>query len=369
MGTVRVSIIIPAYNVEKYINTCIDSILAQTYADFEVVVVDDGSTDATGKILDDYARLDSRVTVIHKENAGVSAARNTGIKEAVGEFILFFDGDDFVEPYAIEELVYTINEKDVDTVIYGYHSYRDGKVTETCIPVFNEGLYENEAIIPMLLSRFVGISADGINRWISGDKNGLYVENPALWRCMVRADLIQHNNLTFDTRLKIGEDTVFISDLLSCAKRCYVTHKCFYYLVYRESSAIANYEKNAAAKLDGKLRLLTSRSELTDRIILRSGVDITPYWQGTVVMSALELAFLFSKKSNSNATFRKRYNFYLQYAKQEKVINAVRLFKPRAKPGIKLIPLMMLKLRWHLAIFLCFSVLNMINYEFSRSGK
>jgi len=83
----------------------------------------------------------------------------------------------------------------------------------------------------------------------------------------------------------------------------------------------------------------------------------------------LELAFLLSKKSGGNMNFRKRYKAYLQYVKQEKVNSAVRSFKSRAKPGIMLIPMKMLKMRWHLPIFLCFSVLNMINYEFSRSGK
>jgi len=361
-----VSIIIPAYNVAGYIEMCIRSVLAQTFIDFEVIVVNDGSTDATGELLDEYARRDSRINVIHKENEGVSAARNTGIEAAGGEFFLFYDGDDFVEPYAVKELIETIRDKSADMLIYGYQRYREGVVTETCYPVFDEGLYENDSIIPELLSRFIGFSGEGINRWLKGDKGGLYVENPALWRCMVRADLIRKNMLTFDTGLKVGEDTIFISDLLSCVKRCYVMHKCFYYLVYRESSTIASYENDALAKLQGKLSLLTSRRKLTDRVLLRSGVDIKPYWQGTVVMSALELAFLFSKKNGVGMTFKERYRCYIDYAKDDRVAQIVRSYKLKGKPKIKLLPLLMLKRGWHLPLFICVSVLNMMNYKFDR---
>jgi len=369
MNGVKVSIIIPAYNVAGYIEACLDSIIAQTYTDLEIIAVNDGSTDSTGEILDDYARRDSRIKVIHKENSGVSAARNTGIEAAAGEFFLFYDGDDFVEPYTVSELIDKINEKDVDMLIYGYYRYRDGSVTETCLPVFSEGIYENETIVTRLLSRFIGVSTDGINQWLKGDKSGLYVENPALWRCIVRAGLVRENNLTFDVRLKVGEDTIFISDLLSFAKKCYVTHKCYYYLVYRESSTIANYEKNAVAKLDGKLKLMASRKELSERVLSRTGIDITPYWQGSVIMSVLELAFLFSKKGTGNMSFIKRYKSYLIYAGQDNVKQAVRLFKPQTRYGKNFVPLFMLKIGWHFPLFLCSSVLNMVNYEFSRDGK
>lgn len=362
-----VSIIIPAYNVAGYIEACLDSIIVQTFTDFEVIAVNDGSTDNTGDILDEYASRDERIHVIHKQNGGVSAARNDGIDAARGEYFLFFDGDDFAEPYTIAELVQIMHEKKSDVLIYGYYRWREGRITQTCLPVFEERLYEGTEIIPKLLSRFVGFSNEGINKWLRGDKDGLYVENPALWRCMADANLIRKNKLAFDTNLKIGEDTVFISDLLSCAKRCYVLHKCYYYLVYRESSAIATYEKNAVKKLDGKQRLITARNELTDRIIKRSGVNIKDYWQGNVVMSSMELAFLFAKKGDT-MSFTQRYREFLSYAKRAETEDAVRAYKPYVRLSVKLIPLLMLKLRWHFLLFICISVLNIIKYDFNREG-
>jgi len=363
---VKVSIIIPAYNVAGYIEPCLDSVLAQTFTDFEVIAVNDGSSDNTGAILDEYAGRDARIKVIHKQNGGVSAARNDGIKAAQGEYFLFFDGDDFAEPYTVAELVQTIEARQADVLLYGYHRWRDGRITQTCVPVFKEGMYERSAIVPELISRLVGFSHDGINKWLGGDKNGLYVENPALWRCMANAEIIRANRLEFDTSLKIGEDTVFISDLLSCAERCYVTHKCYYYLVYRESSATATYEKDALKKLDGKQRILISRNALTDRILKRSGASIKEYWQGNTIMSGIELAFLFARKGETMSCMQ-RYRAYLSYANLSDVREAARSFKPGSKAGgVKLAPLLMFKWRWHVLLFTCAMILNLLKYEFNR---
>ncbi|MBQ9414450.1 MAG: glycosyltransferase family 2 protein [Clostridia bacterium] len=109
-----VSIIIPVYNVAPYLPRCLDSVLAQTYASIEVVCVDDGSPDEAGAILDDYAKKDVRIKVIHKENAGVSAARLDGVKAATGDYIGFVDGDDEIEPDMYERLIHNLQKADAD---------------------------------------------------------------------------------------------------------------------------------------------------------------------------------------------------------------------------------------------------------------
>ena len=98
----EVSIIVPVYQVEKYIRQCIDSILAQTFTDFELILVDDGSKDNSGKICDEYAEKDKRIRVIHKENDGLSGARNKGLDNASGNYFMFVDGDDYISPNMAE---------------------------------------------------------------------------------------------------------------------------------------------------------------------------------------------------------------------------------------------------------------------------
>ena len=98
MDSPIISVIVPVYNVEQYLPHCIDSILTQTFTDFEVLLIDDGSTDNSGRICDEYAKKDNRIRVFHKENGGVSSARNVGLDNAEGEFLGFVDGDDILSP-------------------------------------------------------------------------------------------------------------------------------------------------------------------------------------------------------------------------------------------------------------------------------
>ena len=116
-----ISVIVPVYNVEKYINRCIDSILSQSFDNFEVILIDDGSTDKTGELCDLYAEKDNRVRVIHKENGGGSAARKTGIDEAVGKYIMFVDSDDAYVDGALEKAHQAIVAENVDILQFNYY--------------------------------------------------------------------------------------------------------------------------------------------------------------------------------------------------------------------------------------------------------
>lgn len=116
----EVSIIVPVYQVENYIRQCVNSILAQTFTDFELILVDDGSTDQSGKICDEYAKMDGRVKVIHKKNGGPSDARNRGMDQAIGNYFMFVDSDDYIAPTMVECLHESILNKDADIVACNY---------------------------------------------------------------------------------------------------------------------------------------------------------------------------------------------------------------------------------------------------------
>ena len=127
----KISIIIPIYNVGQYLHKCLDSILSQTYNDFEVILVDDGSNDDSGVICDEYAQRDSRIKVTHKENGGVSSARNVGLELSSGEYIVFFDGDDYISDNLFESIISHLNVKDFDVLFWRYNSVREnGTVVE-----------------------------------------------------------------------------------------------------------------------------------------------------------------------------------------------------------------------------------------------
>ncbi|MDO4465994.1 MAG: glycosyltransferase [Bacillota bacterium] len=124
---VELSVIVPVYNVEKYVAKCIDSILSQTYTDFELILIDDGSTDQSGTICDLYKEKDERIIVIHQKNQGVSVARNAGLDISKGTYITFVDSDDWIEPEMYEVMISTLKEKNVDMIACGINHYSEEK--------------------------------------------------------------------------------------------------------------------------------------------------------------------------------------------------------------------------------------------------
>jgi glycosyltransferase involved in cell wall biosynthesis len=123
-----ISVIIPCYNSEKYLRECVESVLRQTYADLEIILVEDGSTDATSAICDEYASRDLRVTVLHKKNGGLSDARNAGIRLSKGEYIGFVDSDDWVEPDMFEALYNGLTLNDCDMSVCGFNEVFANKI-------------------------------------------------------------------------------------------------------------------------------------------------------------------------------------------------------------------------------------------------
>ncbi len=131
MNKLLVSIIVPIYNVEKYLRNCLDSLITQTYRNVEIILVDDGSKDSSGDICDEYALKDSRIIVIHKENGGLSSARNAGLDIATGDFFMFVDSDDHVESQFCEKPLQLALKNNVDIVAFGYFKIRlDGRKVE-----------------------------------------------------------------------------------------------------------------------------------------------------------------------------------------------------------------------------------------------
>ena len=142
MDKVKISFIVPVYNVEDYLGQCVESILEQDYEEKEIILVDDGSTDSSGSICDEYAEKYENVTVIHKENGGASDARNYGLKKAAGEYILFVDADDFIEKNSLKKIVEIVILNNVDIVfLEANHYFDDGKVVPLGDRITKDAVY------------------------------------------------------------------------------------------------------------------------------------------------------------------------------------------------------------------------------------
>ena len=187
-----VSVIIPIYNVEKYLRQCVDSVISQTYRDLEIILVDDGSPDGCGSICDEYAVQDSRITVIHKENGGLSDARNAGLEIAKGEYIYFLDSDDYIKNDAIEKLVARIEEENADFVYFD---------AETLFEDFEDENYNEEFI----RSQYYRTS-DGASVLASHIKHEEYFSCVVL--LFLRTEFIKNKKLNFYKGI-IHEDELF----------------------------------------------------------------------------------------------------------------------------------------------------------------
>ena len=192
-----ISVIIPVYNVEKYLSQCLESVLAQTYNDFEVVLVDDGSPDSSGAICEEYACKDSRVRVIHQKNAGVSGARNTGIEKAKGEWLTFIDSDDFVATDYLES--FKVDNSDADIIVQGLVYYNN---------------QTREFFNPIQLKDAIS-SQQNFKEFVSESKL-LDLGFPVAKA--YRSNLVNSQQLRFDTDLSYHEDHVFVLEALTKAK-------------------------------------------------------------------------------------------------------------------------------------------------------
>ena len=190
-----VSVIVPVYNVEKYLKRCVDSILAQSFADFELILVDDGSTDGSGLICDELAKTDNRITVQHNPNQGVSAARNNGIEAATGEWITFIDSDDYVLPDYLLSLYQGALESCADLVVTGI-----------------KHVFEN-APDKVIVREWPAIVVQKENLDVLFEKEILqYQKGPVIK--LFKKDIIKKNDLCFNERLSRGEDALFVYEYL-----------------------------------------------------------------------------------------------------------------------------------------------------------
>ena len=166
------SIVVPVYNVETYLPICVDSILRQSFTDYELILVDDGSTDQSGTLCDEYAVIDERISVIHKNNGGLSSARNAGLDMAKGEFISFIDSDDFVEPNMFEQLIHIQSYHNADIVICGYT--RDKEMINNDYSTFSQSVFSGIEYLKHLFCKSGRDFTNGISAWAKLYKSSLF---------------------------------------------------------------------------------------------------------------------------------------------------------------------------------------------------
>lgn len=220
----RVSVVIPVYNAEPYLRECLDSILAQTLTDFEVVAINDGSTDRSLKILQEYAQEDTRIKIVKQKNAGPSAARNRGIKDATGKYIVFIDADDFVSPELLEKLFNQAEKTSADLVCYNFSwYYNEDKALRPNGPFDPAKLPSKQ---PFSHKTFV---------------HNLFTTFPILTTTnFINKEFLDRAKIQFNTRYLRNEDVLFCFDLLMKAEKiAYLNENLYFYRIGTTTSETA----------------------------------------------------------------------------------------------------------------------------------
>ncbi len=236
----KISVIVPVYQSEKYLKQCVDSILGQTYKDIEIILVDDGSTDESGTICDDYASGYSNINAYHQQNMGVSNARNRGIDLAKGELLVFVDSDDFIAPQILECAASAFQNTDIDMFLFGFQTVdKNGyRLDQAYMPGIKQGRHAIEAIRPELLHLLHSHTLSAIG-------------------CKVyRCSIIKQQKIKYEEKWTFYEDMYFCLNYMKHCKQIYISNsRSYYYRQNHTQSLSAQYVANKYVSVSQTLQL------------------------------------------------------------------------------------------------------------------
>ncbi len=283
-----VSIIVPVYNCEGFLPECMQSLLNQTYNNIEIILVDDGSKDSSGGMCDQFAQNHDNVVVIHQVNSGAAKARQVGVSNSTGDYIMFVDSDDQIEENYIETFISIEGKYHCDIVIGGYKYFKNGKKNE-CKPFFPEGEYSKidleNTIYPQMLSA------------TPFHTSGIF---PTMWGKLYKASIVKNNLKALDSGIYWGEDGCFVYSVLPDCKSIYITENTGYIYQYNECSVTNNFKPEL---LDDNIKLKAFYENLSIEKNINISSQLDEYMAhvcaGTVITALL------SKNSVSNRELKK----------------------------------------------------------------
>lgn len=261
-----ISVVIPVYNVEKYLQQCVDSVLEQTYEHLEIILVDDGSTDSSGEMCDRMATLDDRIRVVHKRNAGLGMARNSGLDVASGQYVMFLDSDDFVDSRMVEELYAQLRKTGADTSYCGYNEYYgEGRVNPRPA-AYDDRTFRGADIINHVLLEMIASKPE-----VSMEA----LLSMSVWHALYSMDLIRGYQIRFPSEREfISEDIIFdIAYLQRASCITYIAEPLHFYRYTNSASLTHSFDdrflerqKSQYVRMDEDLKAICSSDTYRDRL-------------------------------------------------------------------------------------------------------
>ena len=286
-----VSIIMPCYNVERFLKRSVESLLATDYENKEIILVNDGSSDSTRQLIDNYCSMYQCIKAIHKPNGGVASARNAALDIVAGKYVMFVDPDDYVDTNYISTAVRKAEVKQCDILLMGYSTpwFSNPPVWRDYPPIEVYECRSNTEIIRKVFPRFFGMSSERLARWLSGDQTWQNdKELPAVWRAMFQSDFIKYNGLKF-RNLKMGEDSIFMYESMICADSLSTVQSCFYKYEPLQQGAIVSTLKPENILRNKKI-LHCEMIRIAAKLEKTYGRSFLDHYAGSIVIGAIQVA-------------------------------------------------------------------------------
>ena len=317
MLSAKVSIIVPVYKVEPYLRQCVDSLLGQTLKEIEIILIDDGSPDNCPQICDQYAAQDERVRVFHQENAGVSAARNQGMKMAAADWIMFVDPDDWLERHAAEMLYNQTVECGCD-IIYSpfFWNYADKQV-EVKAGQNEKGEFCVTEYYKAFLETLLGCREDKIFM-------------AAVWGKIYKKKLIDDNGCTFPEGMKRRQDAIFNLYIIPHVKKIYIIDVPTYHYRQRAASVchrISPDQHSMFRRVNAEVYQYMQKYRLWP--------DFKEHYYYVVMQGIFELCKLYGQNIKSRADFAAAFSGFRSFCEEEDCADAIRFTKSAAMPSAK----------------------------------
>jgi len=330
MMNYKISVIVPIYNVEQYLHQCIDSIIGQSFNNLEIILVNDGSTDKSGDICEEYAKVDSRIKIIKKENGGLTSARRAGIEKATGDYVVVVDGDDWIDKQTIQSCVAVIcNNSNVDLVLFSYTKEYPNR------SIKNQTFSEDKDF--SIQSEF----QTGVYRRLFGLTNS-ELEYPekldyltTLWGKMYRRELALSGKYVDTQEVGSGEDGIFNLDALQACKQAVYINKPFYHYRKNDSSLTSKYRPKLPDQWELLFNMMQNKIDEC-----HFGLDYQEALNNRIALSVLGIGM--NKLSDSNVSFFHFASFIKKYINTEKYRASVTTMKLRNLP-----------IAWKLLMFCC----------------
>ena len=336
----KISVIVPVYKAEAVLETCVESVLGQTLPDWELLLIDDGSPDGSGRLCDGYAARDGRVRAFHKPNGGVSSARNLGMAEAAGEHILFLDADDWLAPDACQVLLDALEAAGADSAgCAHWNVFPDGRkwAEPGALPA---GVYGREelrrGVVDRLLGRRLGRPGEVLNGFV--------------WRFLFSRELIARHELRFSGAYL--EDELFLMEYFCLARRLAMVDAPLYYYLQNPASVTRNY-------LPGYMDTFRRFYQAKEALAARSGLEgDDPQWRQSTCWAGLLIAIGNEFAPGNAASRREKARRVRAFTLEKEMAEAIRDLRPQGLSRNKQLVVLLVRRRWFGLLSLLYALKN-----------